>query len=185
MVWYDIFTPLYSHHGVRISYDIFTPGWKYRYDIFTPPLQYFHPPSQSRQYMTDISFIIAGVLSHPMSSSVGVNNAKMYPTQCLFPLEWLYYATIYPPPLSNSMGVIISCHDIHTHSLVPWEWSYHATIYPLPLSNSMGVIISCHDIHPHSLVPWEWSYHATIYPLPLSNSMGVIISCHNISTPTL
>ena len=44
-VWYDIFTPLYSHPGLKISYDIFTPGWKYRYDIFTP-LTIFSPPSQ-------------------------------------------------------------------------------------------------------------------------------------------
>ena len=36
-VWYDIFTPLYSHPGAKISYDIFTPGWKNHYDIFTPP----------------------------------------------------------------------------------------------------------------------------------------------------
>ena len=36
------FHPLYSHPGVKISYDIFTPGLNYRYDIFTP-LRYFHP----------------------------------------------------------------------------------------------------------------------------------------------
>ena len=44
-VWYNIFTPLYSHPGVKISYNIFTPWWKYRYDIFTP-LTIFSPPSQ-------------------------------------------------------------------------------------------------------------------------------------------
>ena len=103
----------------------------------------------------------------------------------LVPREWLYHATIYPPPLSSSTGVIISCHDIstpilkfhgsdyivsryiHPHSLVPREWLYHATIY----------------IHPHSLVPREWLYHARIYPPPLSSSMGVIISCQDISPP--
>ena len=135
--------------------------------------------------------------------------------------QWLMWRLIHPLPLSSSMGVIISCHDIstptlqfhgsdyimpryiHPHSLVPWEWLYHTTIYPPPLSRSMGVIISCHDIstptlqfhgsyyimpryiHPHSLVPREWLYHATIYPPPLSSSMGVIISYHDISTPTL
>ena len=185
-VWYDIFTPPYSHPGVKISYDIFTPGWKYRYDIFTP-LTIFSPPSQSRQYMTDISFIIAGALFHPMSSSMGV---KIVP-RCIHPSVYFHWSDYIVPRY------------IHPHSLVPWEWLYRATIYPPPLSSSMGVIISCHDIstptlslhgsdyivpryiHPHSLVPWESSYHATIYPSPLSSSMGVIISCHDISTATL
>ena len=102
----------------------------------------------------------------------------------LVPWEWLYHAKIYPPPLSSSMGEIISCHDIstptlyfhgsdyimpqyiHPHSLVPWEWLYYATIY-----------------QPHSLVTWEWLYHATIYPLPLSNSMWVIALCGSMSSP--
>ena len=139
----------------------------------------------------------------------------------LVPFEWLHHATTYPPLLSSSMGVIVSCHDIstptllfhgsdyimpryiHPHSLVPFEWLYHATIYPPLLSCSMGVTVSCHDIstptllfhgsdcimpwyiHPFSLVPREWLYHATIYPTPLCSSIWVIISCHDISTPTL
>ena len=71
---------------------ILTLGWKYRTiisprgeniaTISSPPLRYASP--QSRQYMTDISFMIAGALFQPMSSS---------------------------------MGVIISCHDISTPTL--------------------------------------------------------------------
>ena len=178
--------PPYSPPGVKISYDIFTPGWKYRYDIFTP-LTIFSPPSQSRQYMTDISFIIAGALFHPMSSSMGVNIVP----RCIHPSVYFHWSDYIVPRY------------IHPHSLAPREWLYRAMKYPPPLSSSMGVIISCHDIstptlslhgsdcivpryiHPHSLVPWESSYHATIYPPPLSRSMGVIISCHDISTPTL
>ena len=113
---------------------ILTLGWKYRYDIFTPPYDIF-TPSQSRQYMTDISFIIAGVLFHPMSSSMGVNIVPW----CIHPSVYFNWSDYIVPPY------------IHPHSLVPWESSYHATIYPPPLSRSMGVIISCHDIYTPTL----------------------------------
>ena len=94
---------------------ILTPGWKYRYDIFTP-FTIFSPPSQSRQYMTDISFIIAGVLFHPMSSSMGVNIVP----RCIHPSVYFHWSDYIVPRY------------IQPHSLILWEWLYHATIYPTP-----------------------------------------------------
>ena len=55
-VWHDIFTPLYSHPGVKISYDIFTPP----YYIFTSP------PNKGNIWQA-YHFVIAGVFFHPMS----------------------------------------------------------------------------------------------------------------------
>ena len=75
----------------------------------------------------------------------------------LVPREWLYHAMIYQPPLSSSMGVIISCHDTSTPTL-----KFHGSDYVVP-----------RYIHPHSQVPWEWLCRATIYPPPLSSSMGL------------
>ena len=64
----------------------------------------------------------------------------------LVPWEWLYHATIYPPPLSSSMGVIISCHDIST-----------------PLSSCMGmtmIIIMLWCIYtPHKIWDWLWGHY--------------------------
>ena len=119
-VWYDIFTPPYSYPRVKISY----------VTLSSPPYDIFTPQSQSRQYMTDISFIIAGVLFHPMSSSMGVNTVP----------RWIH------PSVEFHWSNYNVSRYIHSHSLVPWDWLYHDTMYPPPLSSSMGVIMSYHDI---------------------------------------
>ena len=90
----------------------------------------------------------------------------MYPSQCLITLEWLYHATIYPPSVSGSTRLIISCHDLST-----------------PVSFYGSDYIMSRYIHPHPLVPWEWLYHVMAYPPPLSSSMGVTISWYDICTP--
>ena len=61
--------------------------------------------------------------------------------------EWLYHATIYPPPLSSSMGVIISCHDISTLTMRVIISCPTPTRHPHPhppLSrNNRNAIIKC------------------------------------------
>ena len=64
----------------------------------------------------------------------------------LVPQEWLYHATIYPPPLSSSMGVIMLCHDISTPTL-----KFHGTGSNI-LCNSMSTPLS-------SCVTRSWSWH--------------------------
>ena len=46
----------------------------------------------------------------------------------LVPREWLYHATIYPPPLFSSKGVIISSHDTSTPTQT-WDWLWGHYIF--------------------------------------------------------
>ena len=108
--------PPYSHPGVKTSYNIFTQRWKYRYNIFTP-LTISSPPSQSRHYMTDISFVPRYIHYHSLVPWEWLYRATIYPPPLSSSMGWLYRATIFPPPLSSSMGVIISCHDISIPTL--------------------------------------------------------------------
>ena len=115
--------------------------------------------------MTGTSSIIAGVLFHPMSSSMRMNIVPrcIHPSvyyhlsnyivpvyirlHSRVPWERLYHATIY----------------IHPHSLVPWEWLYHATIYPSLLSSSMGMNVSWHNIFTPGYVWWGGDYILTYF----------------------
>ena len=162
------FHPLYSHPGVKIS------------------LRYLHAPCD--------------IFTHPLLIKAIYDRHIIYNCWCTFsPFVYFqgseYSATIYPPPLSSSMEVIVSSHDIST-----------------PLSSSMGVIVSSHNIstptlefhesdciksqyiHPHTLVSWEWLYQATIYlspppPPPHTHTHSLVpwewLYHATISTPTL
>ena len=142
---HDISTPtLYFHRSDYImpqyihSHSLVPQEWLYHARIYLPPL------STSREVIISCHDISTPTLYFHGSDYI---MPRYIHPHSIVPREWLYHATIYPPPLASCMEVIISCHNIFTpHAIVPQEWLYHATIYPTPLSSSTGVIISCQDI---------------------------------------
>ena len=111
--------------------------WLYYATIYPPPL------SSSTGVI---------ILCHDISTPILKLHGSDYITpryihpHSLVPREWLYHATIYPPPLSSSMGVIMSCHDISTPTL-----KFHGTGNNI-LCNTMSTPLS-------SCVTRSWSWH--------------------------
>ena len=87
----------------------------------------------------------------------------------LVPWELLYHATIYPPPLSSSMGVIISSHDTSTPTHT-WDWYIYIYIYKDIIFSLLaifgeGVIISWHYIFTPNNIWRGWLYREIIFSL--------------------
>ena len=131
----------------------------------------------------------------------------------LVPWEWLYHATIYPPPLSSSMGVIISSHDISTlthmiirtlyfHSqenlMMGWiyrnvifhsqphleGWLYRDIIFsPLTIFSEGVEYIMTLYFHSWQYLVRGWFYRDIIFSLLTIFGEGVNISWHYIFTP--
>ena len=86
----------------------------------------------------------------------------------LVPWEWLYHATIYPPPLSSSMGAIITCLSISTPLsscmgitimiIMPWLYTHS--------SQNLGLIIRTLYFHSQQNLMRGWIYCNVIFSFP-------------------